>query len=39
MRRGTNELALQVQKTLGRDPFAGDLFVLRGARGDLIKIL
>ena len=39
MRRGMNGLALQVQETLGRDPFAGDLFVFRGARGDLIKIL
>jgi transposase len=39
MRRGMNGLALQVQETLGRDPFAGDLFVFRGQRGDLIKIL
>ena len=39
MRRGMNGLALQVQETLGRDPFAGDLFVFRGARGDLIKVL
>jgi len=39
MRRGMNGLALQVQETLGRDPFVGDLFVFRGARGDLIKIL
>lgn len=39
MRRGMNGLALQVQETIGRDPFAGDLFVFRGARGDLIKIL
>lgn len=39
MRRGMNGLALQVQEALGRDPFAGDLFVFRGARGDLIKIL
>ena len=39
MRRGMNGLALQVQETLQRDPFAGDLFVFRGARGDLIKIL
>ena len=39
MRRGMNGLSLQVQETLGRDPFAGDLFVFRGARGDLIKIL
>ena len=39
MRRGMNGLALQVQETLGRDPFAGDLFVFRGAKGHLIKIL
>lgn len=39
MRRGMNGLALQVQETLCRDPFAGDLFVFRGARGDLVKIL
>lgn len=39
MRRGMNGLSLQVQETLGRNPFAGDLFVFRGARGDLIKIL
>jgi transposase len=39
MRRGMNGLALQMQETIGRDPFVGDLFVFRGARGDLIKIL
>jgi transposase len=39
MRRGMNGLSLQVQETLGRDPFAGDLFVFRGKRGDQIKIL
>jgi transposase len=39
MRRGMNGLSLQVQEALGRDPFAGDLFVFRGARGDLIKVL
>ncbi len=39
MRRGMNGLALQVQEALGRDPFVDDLFVFRGARGDLIKIL
>lgn len=31
--------ALQVQETLGRNPHAGDLYVFRGARGNLIKIL
>jgi len=39
MRRGMNGLALQVQQTLRRDPHAGDLYVFRGRRGDLIKIL
>ncbi len=39
MRRGMTGLALQVQEALGRDPHAGDLYVFRGARGDLIKIL
>ena len=39
MRKGMNTLALQVQESLRRDPHAGDLYVFRGARGDLIKIL
>ena len=39
MRRGMNGLALQVQQALGRDPHAGDLYVFRGKRGDLVKIL
>lgn len=39
MRRGMNGLALQVQEALGRDPHAGDLYVFRGKRGDLVKIL
>ena len=39
MRRGMNGLAAQVQQSLGRDPHEGDLFVFRGRRGDLIKIL
>src|SRR5690348_15080355 len=39
MRKGMNGLALQVQQALGRDPHAGDLYVFRGARGDLVKIL
>jgi transposase len=39
MRRGMPGLALQVQVQLGRDPHAGDLFVFRGRRGDLIKVL
>src|SRR5919112_1418768 len=39
MRKGMNGLALQVQQALGRDPHTGDLYVFRGARGDLIKII
>ncbi len=39
MRRGMNSLALQVQEGLQRDPHAGDLYVFRGKRGDLIKVL
>jgi transposase len=39
MRRGMDGLALQVQQTLSRDPFAGDLFVFRGRRGDMVKII
>ncbi|MGU3661524.1 IS66 family insertion sequence element accessory protein TnpB [Methylobacterium fujisawaense] len=39
MRRGMNGLALLVQEGLGRDPHAGDLYVFRGRRGDLIKCL
>jgi transposase len=39
MRKGMNGLALQVQQVLGRDPHAGDLYVFRGLRGDLIKIV
>jgi transposase len=39
MRRGMNGLALQVQEVLQRDPYCGHVFVFRGRRGDLLKIL
>ncbi|HSI02683.1 MAG TPA: IS66 family insertion sequence element accessory protein TnpB [Reyranella sp.] len=39
MRRGMNGLALQVQETLQRDPYGGHVFVFRGKRAHLIKIL
>ena len=39
MRRGMNGLAIQVQETLRRDAHSGHLFVFRGKRGDLIKVL
>jgi transposase len=39
MRRGFDGLAMLVQETLRQDPFSGQLFVFRGRRADLIKIL
>ena len=39
MRRGMQGLALQVQEQLKRDPHGGDLYLFRGRRGDLTKIL
>ncbi len=39
MRRGMNGLTLQVQEAMGRDLYAGDLYVFRGRRGNLIKVL
>jgi len=39
MRRGMNGLSLLVQEGLKRDPHAGDLYLFRGRRGDLVKCL
>ena len=39
IRHGMNGLALQAHEALRRDPHAADLFVFRGSRGDLIKII
>lgn len=39
MRRGMNSLALQVQQVLNLNPNGGDLFVFRGKRGHLLKVL
>jgi transposase len=39
MRKGFDGLALLVQETLKRDPHDGQLFVFRGKRGDLIKLI
>jgi transposase len=33
MRRGMQGLALQVQESLKRDPYVGDLYIFRGRRG------
>ena len=39
MRKGMDGLAALVQTTLGERPFSGDVFVFRGKRGDLLKLL
>lgn len=39
MRKGFNTLASQAAKTLSADPYSGHLFVFRGRRGDLLKII
>jgi len=39
MRKGMSGLAALVQTSLACDPFCGHLFVFRGRRGDLMKIL
>jgi len=39
MRKGMDGLAALVQTVLGERPFSGDVFVFRGKRGDLLKLL
>ena len=39
MRKGMDGLAALVQTTLSENPFSGHLFVFRGRRGDLVKLL
>ncbi len=39
MRRGFNTLAAQTERVLAEDPYSGHLFVFRGRRGDLLKII
>jgi transposase len=39
MRRGFDGLAALVQSALTQDPFCGHVFVFRGKRGDIIKLL
>ena len=39
MRKGFNGLSSLAQKALQEDPFSGHIFVFRGRRGDLIKII
>jgi len=39
MRRGFDGLAAMVQTALAENPFSGHVFVFRGRRGDIIKVL
>ena len=39
MRKGIDGLAMLVQGVLRQDPFSGHLFVFRGRKADLIKIV
>jgi transposase len=39
MRRGMDGLAAQVQTTLEENPFSGHVFIFRGRRGDLVKVI
>jgi transposase len=39
LRRGFNGLSGMVQTKLDQDPFSGHVFVFRGRRGHLIKVL
>ena len=39
MRKGFNGLSALAEKVLKQDPYCGHLFVFRGRRGDLIKVI
>ena len=39
MRRGFDGLSAQVQTVLQQQPFSGHVFVFRGRRGDIVKLL
>ena len=39
MRKGFNGLSALAQDALKQDPFSGHLFLFRGRRGDLIKVI
>ena len=39
MRKGMDGLAALVQTALRENPFSGHIFVFRGRRGDLVKLL
>jgi transposase len=39
MRRGFHGLAAQVQSELEQQPYSGHIFIFRGRRGDMVKLL
>jgi transposase len=39
LRRGFDGLSAQVQNVLQQQPFSGHVFVFRGRRGDIVKLL
>ena len=39
LRRNIDALGVLIQQVLERDPFSGEMFVFRGKRADMIKIL
>ena len=39
MRRGFDGLSGQVQTVLQQQPFSGHVFIFRGRRGDIVKLL
>jgi transposase len=39
MRRGFDGLSAQVQTVLQQQPFSGHVFLFRGRRGDIVKLL
>lgn len=39
MRKGFNSLAALCESKLSGDPYSGHLFVFRGRRGDLLKVI
>ena len=39
MRRGFDGLSAKVQTVLNEQPFSGHVFVFRGRRGDIVKVL
>ncbi len=39
LRRGFDGLSAQIQNVLHEQPFSGHVFVFRGRRGDIVKLL